>query len=92
MILFGAAAAVALALRKKRLVGVADVLLMMVAISAFELCAAAFGEGAYEEGKHLYLFYVTNLLLLAFTAAGSVHLVVTSRREPHNVPSAGQTV
>ena len=70
--------------RRKRLGGLADVLCVLAAISAFSLVSAAFGEGAYEEIKHLYLFYIANLLIVAASAGAGAEMlqrraVVSSR-------------
>ena len=46
----------------------------LCAISATALIAAVFGEGHYEETKHLYLFYTSNVLLLALSVGAVVNL------------------
>ena len=61
--------------RRAGLGGVADAMVLLVALAAAALVAAVFGEGSYEEVKHLYLFYVADLLLLGLTAAGVVALI-----------------
>lgn len=57
--------------------GTADALVFLCAISATALIAAVFGEGHYEETKHLYLFYSSNLLLLALAVAVASHLTAS---------------
>jgi hypothetical protein len=53
----------------------ADALVLLCAISATAVLTAVFGEGRYEEVKHLYLFYISNLLLLSIGFAVSVDLI-----------------
>lgn len=76
--------------RRRGIGGVADALVVLTAVSAVALAAAVFGEGTYEEVKHLYLFYVANLLLLTLTLA--VNLGIVSRglaRIRRTLPSLG---
>ena len=74
--LWGAALGLApLVRRRAGLGGVADAMVLLVAVAAAALVAAVFGEGSYEEVKHLYLFYVADGLLLGLVAAGAVALV-----------------
>lgn len=73
--LYGGALLVAVPARRRLLTGAADALVCLCAISATALLAAVFGEGHYEEIKHLYLFYTTNLILLALSLAVSADLI-----------------
>ena len=75
VVLWGAALGLApLVRRRAGLGGVADAMGLLVAVAAAALVAAVFGEGSYEEVKHLYLFYVADGLLLGLVAAGVVAL------------------
>jgi hypothetical protein len=80
-LLYAAAIAVALAWRKRGGQGYSNAMIFLLVISAYSLFAAVFGEGLYEETKHLYLFYVSNALIGAFTVSGCAQLAI-SRREP----------
>ena len=75
--------------RRAALGGVADAMVLLVAVSATALVAAVFGEGSYEEVKHLYLFYVANLVLLGLVGAAAVALIrpgMESRRSRGSGP------
>lgn len=74
LMLYGLAVLVARAARRAAMPQVSDALLVLTGVSVVALCAAVFGEGSYEEIKHLYLFYVANLLVLAATAATAARL------------------
>jgi hypothetical protein len=73
--LYCASIATALALRRRGGRGHSDAMFLLLAVSAVSLLAAVFGEGLYEETKHLYLFYCSNALLGAFTIAACVQLL-----------------
>jgi hypothetical protein len=72
VLLDGVAVAAAILLRRRGRNGVSDAIVFLLVVSAVALLTAVFGEGSYEEIKHLYLFYVANLLLLAITAGASL--------------------
>ena len=80
LVLYALAALVASAARRAAIAELSDVLLVLVGVSVVALCAAVFGEGAYEEIKHLYLFYVVNLFLLATTAATAARVLARPPR------------
>ena len=75
--LYGGALFLARLARRRSLPGPADALTCLCAISAVALFAAVFGEGNYEEIKHLYLFYTTNIILLAISSAVASNLILT---------------
>lgn len=83
LVLDGAALVGAILSRRRGRNGVSDATVFLLAVSAISLLAAVFGEGSYEEIKHLYLFYVANLLLIALTAGSYVDLLRSrARRRP----------
>lgn len=91
--LYGAALLLAALARRGSLPGVADALICLCAISATALIVAVFGEGHYEETKHLYLFYTGNLLLLALSLGVTSDLVakwVTARTATPRSTGAGE--
>lgn len=73
--LYAVAAIVAGAARRAGMTQLSDVLFILLGVSVLALCAAVFGEGAYEEVKHLYLFYVANLLVVATVAVTTGRLL-----------------
>ena len=79
--LYGGALGLAVVARRRSLIGAADALVCLCAISATALLAAVFGEGHYEETKHLYLFYTTNLTVIGLGLAVSTELL-SRRRMP----------
>lgn len=91
--LYGAALILAVRARRRSLPGTADALVCLCAISAAALIAAVFGEGHYEETKHLYLFYTSNLLLLTLSLAVASSLTatqLTARTNRHPAAPAGR--
>jgi hypothetical protein len=60
--------------------GVSDSIFFLVAVSFFSLLTAVFGEGTYEEVKHLYLFYLSNIFILALTTGLYVEFIRTKVR------------
>jgi hypothetical protein len=73
--LYGAALLLAALARRRSRAGIADALVWLCAISATALLTGVFGEGRYEEVKHLYLFYISNLLLLSLGFVASLDLI-----------------
>jgi hypothetical protein len=82
IVLYGGALFLARLARRKSLPGPADALTCLCAISAMSLFAAVFGEGNYEEIKHLYLFYTTNIIMLAISSGVASNLILTRLATP----------
>lgn len=76
LVVYSGALVLAAMARRRSLPGPADALLCLCAISAVALLAAVFGEGNYEEVKHLYLFYASNIILLAISCGVVAHMTV----------------
>lgn len=89
--LYGLALIAARMARRWSMGGAADALTALSAISAVAVLCAVFGEGHYEEVKHLYLFYVTNLTLIALCSAVGLQVAIERRRRPHRSHTDGRT-
>jgi hypothetical protein len=76
LLLYAAALIGAILLRRRQGAnGLSDAVIFLLAVSALSLITAAFGEGRYEEVKHLYLFYVADIIILALAAGSYIELL-----------------